>query len=219
MTLKLDLTSDFTEIPHREPLDKRPAKALVLVGTHSVELLQHQGSDLDYEMECVGLDVFTSSDLPAPGVWVWEGKVVNMGLSDWPGGGNEYGMEGDWRVPLPEELERYTAGEYIWDLPSDEMYEHQKQCHEEDMAEGRRKADVESHLHELLSAVRFNNKEVFDHALSRLLALTDKGEEPPGPQLRLIEFTDRMQEAANQILFGNPPSEVLAEEIRHQLVK
>jgi hypothetical protein len=108
---------------YEPPWDKRPAKALVACYFGKAELLEHQGGDIDYEIENVGRGDYLfdhSMGLPPEdGIWVWEGYLHTS--KDYYGDVDCY-LEGEYRKATEEEWQRHLKEEYIWDLPSEEHY-------------------------------------------------------------------------------------------------
>lgn len=98
--------SDFEPTP---PKDTRPGKLLAVFHEGVLTLLEHQGNDLEIEVENVGKDGLLESvgDPPAPGVWVWSGGFIDGGEGDWPGT-REYVLDGEWAPASKEEWSAWS---------------------------------------------------------------------------------------------------------------
>jgi len=101
--------------PTEDPRDKRPPRVLAAFYCKIGHLLYHQGWDVGYEIEMVGRDdLLRSLGTPtSDGVWVCECKLVDIGASDWPGGGREYGLDGVWRPATAEEWKSFVNDEWV----------------------------------------------------------------------------------------------------------
>lgn len=108
--------SDFEPTP--PPKDTRPGKLLAVFHEGVLTLLEHQGNDLEIEVENVGEDGLLESvgDPPAPGVWVWSGGFIDGGEGDWPGT-REYVLDGEWAPASKEEWSAFQRGDWTWGEP------------------------------------------------------------------------------------------------------
>lgn len=107
---------------YEPPWDERPAKALVACYFGKAELLEHQGGDIDYEIECIGKNSIFEYSMglpPEDGIWVWEGCLHTS--QDYYGDVECY-LEGTYRKATEEEWQAHLSEEYVWDVPSEEHY-------------------------------------------------------------------------------------------------
>lgn len=94
--------------------DCPPDRALLVSdGTH-VKVLDYIGPALDYWFECAGLDVEDFDGEP-PGIWIWEGTIVDDKY--WTDYGYEYDAElsGETRPLTKEEWEDWKINDCPWD--------------------------------------------------------------------------------------------------------
>lgn len=179
--------------------DRRPSKALVAcLGGHAV-ILMHQGGDLDYEFDNMGSSTIDSLGTPPEdGIWVWEGKYIDAGPSDW-GHGREVELDGEYRLALPEEFRRFKDDEHIWDEPSDA----QRNAEEADRLE--RSGEYLRSMQEL-SALRF-----IADAAERVFTDDTTEEQDPGlsqslNDLRVLKRGQALNDLRDALKRRTPPA-------------
>jgi len=95
----------------------KSAAVVVSDGTDRNLLLHAYGPAIDWHIDQVGSSCQELGlHAPGPGIWVWEGSMGAI-RHDSPITGEDwdYEVQGDWRVPTPEEWELVEDGECPWD--------------------------------------------------------------------------------------------------------